>query len=279
MRKTIWCALVIAGLAAVLPSIRAQFDDLDGSKGGKGAPKDGGIKADFLFDYKEYRAKGLPGYCNCYVVLRSAQKPRPLFVTGVGREGAISMRFDNDDGMSEKASLSLRGSGSCIFGGYNVSGASDGPTFAGYDWFRLSPTPEIIVTVKELKGLKVQRNEALNVLLKKNRDDRTRIDPVLCDAKADIIVSVKGKSTECRDVPTEVILNEARRGAHWALWIRTTVKFNGADLGFTGGDAGAVTLKIVMAGFAQTPKGFGSAPAKLDEIMNKPPSGGDMFDL
>lgn len=237
----------------------------DAGKTGSGTDDSGGtanVAADFLFDHKLYGSKKLPGYCNCYVVLRNEQKARPLYITGVGKEGVISLRYDNEGGMKDDAALSLQGKGSCLFNGYNVSAATDGPTFAGFDWFSVDPAPDLVVEVGEIRDLRILNPAAIPVLFNPKRDSRIDPAPVQCEATVDVTVSVRGKSTQCKNVAAKLQVNEGR--GHWAFWFRSTLGFNGADLGLTGDDAGAVTLKIVMAGFSPLPEGFELSSGTVD---------------
>ncbi len=221
------------------------------------------ISLSMQFDSGQYRRLNFPRYCVSTLVLRAEGKPRPLFLYGWGMAGQVAMEFDDMDGLAEIHAITARGEGSVRYDRYSATPALDSVQFAAGSLLRMDPLPPVDVTVARLRGFKPE-DEKLKQLLDPNRgilDDRAlaALAPSF-DAIADIRVEVGGRRVELTDVPVRVRLRDVT--TYWAVDLQARFTFRGADLGFTGDDAGPIQASLHTAGFSAVPKQHG--PPQLD---------------
>ncbi len=201
-----------------------------------------GVKVTYQYDKRN------PGYCSFRLTLRHDGKPRPLFIAGRNRAGALDIRFPSMEGMEEfegvegisdlVGGVECKGQVSIDASQWSASwiGAEQ---FVGTAWLDQVQRPKMTVRILDVSDFKQKTD-------KKNRP----IDRDLFQAKLTFEIQV-GQDKTRLTAPADVRFRApASTGAQYAMRFDTRFELPGRTLGLTGADAGRIDGRMVVEGFS-----------------------------
>jgi len=229
----------------------------------------------------ERRKLKLPGYCMSYVILRNAEKARPMFLNGWGESGVLKVSYDNNGGLDEEVTTTASGSAVLLLNQRSgfPSGAGefgDGrvptnwKTYACGEW--LLPENDAFglrVTFKALRNL-VEETDVLAKLVDPGLGILSESRKELVakfTATVDLELSIGEHKAPLRDVPCRLALRQIDVRGRWAMRLDLNTSFEPGRLGLAEEGEGPVTVKLVHGGFAPVPSAQ-KAPGKKGSAIS-----------
>ena len=200
------------------------------------------------------------------LTLRNRAKLRPLFVTGRGQAGSLEVVFEDVGDMQglvdsgDVAELldygKTRGKARIAFEEYSAS-LPDADRTAGADWVKADAPPELVLTIKAVRGWAPQtpKPEGGDGADEEGASRRygVKIQATLAAGERTAAIEAPGEATLAAP-------GAGKGGEAGRMILRGTFTFQGADLGLTGGDAGE------MAGTFEAVGLRAYAPAEAEEL-------------
>jgi hypothetical protein len=229
-----------------------------------------------------------PTWPSCVVGLRDGRdnpdrRLRPLFVTGRGLEGRLSVKFADMDelegfeGLGELASAAeTSGTGSAVLDTW-AGGRPDAEDFVGSDWIAAKDRPALLVKVTEILQWSATTDKRTSSGAPKTfsarisgeiRVARSRVEG---EAPNQTIVYDTEKKVRFEGAKAEVaffdlgIIKERKVSG---MTVRGWPKVKGSDLGLTGSDSGDVEVYFSITGYTD----FGAESVGEIDIETVSPS-------
>lgn len=229
-----------------------------------------------------------PTWPNCVIGLRDGREDpsrtlRPLFVTGRGLDGTLSVKFTNMgelegfEGLGELASAAeTSGTGSAVMDTW-AGGRPDAEDFVGSDWIAARDKPALLVKVTEITQWSATTDRRTSSGARETFSARVSGEihvarsRVEGDAPDQTIVYDTDKKVRFEGAKAEVAffdLGIVKERKISGMTVRGWPKVKGSDLGLTGADSGDVEVYFSITGYTD----FGAESVGEIDIETVSPS-------
>jgi hypothetical protein len=237
MRRAGWAALA-AGLVAAAALAAAPSKD-------EKSPAALGVPVSYRFDL-DRRREGWPDYDTSMLLVRSARKLRPLYVTGRGSGGEMQVAFKDLGGL--ESALTTRGAGALLDMATTKEAftvrldhwhapAADAARTAGTDWLARPARPAIVLVGEALTSWGFALGQ----------DKRPLKETYVAVLKGTLAVGDRTRRIEAPVTVRFIYLDSSGKPAR--MVVAGGLKLAGSDLGLGGDDAGELEVAFSVEGY------------------------------